>query len=811
MATSGGSIPFDELMRHEGWIRKLARQILGDDAEVDDVVQDTLSAGFLETKVVVDPRAWLSSAARNFSIRAIRDRKAREGLLNVAAAEVPKVLSETKIREREESRSVLLGFIMDLEQPCHDVVILRFYQGMSYEQIGDATGVSWQTARTRWRKAREVLREKCDRADLDGGSLRAGLILLAGGPPSPVPVAATGSSLLVASLWPMIAIAITVLVGAVALDVWLPDSQPSEVTEVSSAAGRAKPLERPELRSSPPADAPSRGVLELDPVAESSTVPPPEPEGTMCSGIVVEGHHKNQPGVPLPGQVLIVTFGNGEQEQHEAGPGGRFSFQVPANQTVEDVRAWDPEDGIISYSQREVTNLQSQSPEELLVVRVLPIDSAVRVIVTDELGRPIEGATVATRSEREFVQTDPKGVALIEVSSFSDHFPLCAWADGYGARSKSPRSPKVGEELAYSFELSQELDWSDFVLDEDGQPIIGARVQPFEPLYKSPGTETDASGKFRFRHASMGMVVEVNAAGFLSKKHVFRGPDTPRIVLVRPERLAGVVYDAITQEPISGAEVWFGDPTISGSVGGLTSGDGSFRLEFISPGTRGLLVNRGGYAPEVISVTSGDEHVEVRLRLGKSAKGVVVDDEFRPLSSARLTVEWRHELFDYAVSLTGVIRMDAEGRFELSGLPISGGRILVSAPGFNSRSFMLEEVVAGMEVLQLSRENFGSLQGQVVDADTGAPIPSFTVWLRPAVSQGTSEVTPARGLSRLWTEVGYAFHDGSWSTELGELALTIGEHVQVEIGALGYEPEVVGTVEIQASTPLGEVRLQAKP
>ena len=51
--------------------------------------------------------------------------------------------------------------------PAHlrEVVVLRLFQGLDYAAIGEATGVSEATARSRMRYALEALRESLHRAE----------------------------------------------------------------------------------------------------------------------------------------------------------------------------------------------------------------------------------------------------------------------------------------------------------------------------------------------------------------------------------------------------------------------------------------------------------------------------------------------------------------------------------------------------------------------------------------------------------------------------------------------------------------------
>ena len=60
------AIPPDELLAHAGFVRSVARAILGNDADADDAVQETLvSALTAGPGVPAARRSWQGAVARN--------------------------------------------------------------------------------------------------------------------------------------------------------------------------------------------------------------------------------------------------------------------------------------------------------------------------------------------------------------------------------------------------------------------------------------------------------------------------------------------------------------------------------------------------------------------------------------------------------------------------------------------------------------------------------------------------------------------------------------------------------------------------
>ncbi len=74
--TSATALPnLEDLLQHRSWLERLARQLVLDDAQVDDLVQETwLAAMQAGAQPVGDARAWLGGVARNL----VRGRLRRE-------------------------------------------------------------------------------------------------------------------------------------------------------------------------------------------------------------------------------------------------------------------------------------------------------------------------------------------------------------------------------------------------------------------------------------------------------------------------------------------------------------------------------------------------------------------------------------------------------------------------------------------------------------------------------------------------------------------------------------------------------------
>ncbi|MHC4490306.1 MAG: sigma-70 family RNA polymerase sigma factor [Planctomycetota bacterium] len=228
------------LLEHVGFLRALALSLLQNEADADDVVQQTLATAMERPPAAHgNLRAWLATVTRNFALLTHRRRKrARERELKAARPE--STPSPAEIAARLELERKVVDAVAELEEPYRTTVILRFYDGLQPTAIARHLGVPASTVRVRLKRGLDRLRvrleEKTDRKEL-----AVGLLLLAQLPEPDVrrtPVRlATAAAVLVA-------------VGGLAWLVaqpWLgsdPGRPAAPASEVASTGPRRTPSER---------------------------------------------------------------------------------------------------------------------------------------------------------------------------------------------------------------------------------------------------------------------------------------------------------------------------------------------------------------------------------------------------------------------------------------------------------------------------------------------------------------------------------------------------------------------------------------
>ena len=174
------NLDFDALVaKYERKIFNVIYRLLGDYEEATDLTQETFISAFRhfdsfrgESKVFT----WLYQIARNLCINRIRQRD-RQRALRLESLDQPRErddedspsrevadwsYSPQKVLEDRELRTRILNAIESLPPDYKEVVVLREFQNLSYNEIVDATGLTLENVKTRLSRARAMLRRKLE-------------------------------------------------------------------------------------------------------------------------------------------------------------------------------------------------------------------------------------------------------------------------------------------------------------------------------------------------------------------------------------------------------------------------------------------------------------------------------------------------------------------------------------------------------------------------------------------------------------------------------------------------------------------------
>lgn len=161
---------FSQFVReHESGLFNYILRLVGSREEAEDITQDALLQAY-RTWTQVDPDAsggyvkWCYRIARNLSIDSLRKKKPRAiDDEELDRATDTRSLKPEEIYEHRVRSSEVHDSIQSLEDKYRDVLVLRYQEELSYEQIAEILEVPVSTIETRIFRAKKMLREKLEK------------------------------------------------------------------------------------------------------------------------------------------------------------------------------------------------------------------------------------------------------------------------------------------------------------------------------------------------------------------------------------------------------------------------------------------------------------------------------------------------------------------------------------------------------------------------------------------------------------------------------------------------------------------------
>ncbi len=152
-AKKGDDEAFCEIVRrYQRFVYRQAWAYLNDDEAAKDAAQDVFLIAYEGIPYLRENtalRRWLYQICRNHCLNIIRRRKLEREL----RPEVPE-----KSKSNMALRIILRGMISDLNDPYREVIILRYYHDLTYEQIAQVLDISLSTVKTRLFRAKKTLK-----------------------------------------------------------------------------------------------------------------------------------------------------------------------------------------------------------------------------------------------------------------------------------------------------------------------------------------------------------------------------------------------------------------------------------------------------------------------------------------------------------------------------------------------------------------------------------------------------------------------------------------------------------------------------
>lgn len=131
-----------------------ARSVVGDLQSAEDIVQEVFIALMKTSTLPEKPKNYLLFAVRNRSINFIQRCK-----IKVVSSSLEKYSFFSNPAENQEEREKLSQALMELPQEQREVIILKIWGNMTFQEIAKMLSCSLSTISSRYRYATQKLHE----------------------------------------------------------------------------------------------------------------------------------------------------------------------------------------------------------------------------------------------------------------------------------------------------------------------------------------------------------------------------------------------------------------------------------------------------------------------------------------------------------------------------------------------------------------------------------------------------------------------------------------------------------------------------
>lgn len=512
------SIDPELLLRESRWLHGLARSLVHDEHEAEDVVQSAfLTAVTRPPRATGALRSWLAQVARRLAIRTGQQRQWRARREQIAARGEEQPPTVDVVGRASLHRS-LVESVLELEEPYRTTVLLRYFEDVPAREIAARFDVPVATVHTRLGRALTRLRTRLDSAagpEVWRSVFAApiGTIAWAGASSG----AAAGSAAMAAKAKVAAAAALVLIAGALGWRAFSsPDPLPKDEVPGVKPEAPARETEAPRDAAAPVPIAPRR-------FEEAGTVAPAK-RGNTRTGLVVD----DKTGEPIAG-ALVSAFVDLDDEQPEStvttGADGRFEIESPRHPGLVLARLRVAAPTHVRWSGENRVSPQV-SGNDVGTIRLVRGASVSGKVVAAGTAQPVTGATLFLYGHR-----GTPGAPIFRNA-------VAAGASGDdGAFTTSERLPPAGGTMQVLALHDRGLDWTEVgvteqtgevrdleivaragydlcvsVKDESGRPVEGATVMVvprFRPLGDAwPALDWMAGPKWVPREGPLGKLAE---------------------------------------------------------------------------------------------------------------------------------------------------------------------------------------------------------------------------------------------------------------------------------------------------------------
>ena len=171
----------EELLAHDGWVRALARRLVHDEGEAEDLVQETWLAA-LKSPPRRDrpPRPWLARVLRNSMYARGLRRRDRAWHEREREVREPAERAPDDLLQRVEAQQLVTEELLALPEPFRSTVLERYWNGRTSADIARRDDLPPGTVRWRLKHGLDLLRARLDQRLGDRASWCALLLPLTG-------------------------------------------------------------------------------------------------------------------------------------------------------------------------------------------------------------------------------------------------------------------------------------------------------------------------------------------------------------------------------------------------------------------------------------------------------------------------------------------------------------------------------------------------------------------------------------------------------------------------------------------------------
>jgi RNA polymerase sigma factor (sigma-70 family) len=741
----------DLLLRHEGYVRALARRLVFDEDLARDVEQETWLAALQNApREGSAPRAWLAQIVRSFAFKAFRSRARRSEYESQLEPRDVAATDPAVLLEREDARRSLIEAVAALDEPWRSTLILHFFDELSAVEVAHRLGVPVKTVYERIQRGLVLLREQMERmhrGSRDAWSL-AMVRLFKFAPPSNGAIAGAAVKALIQGALVMSAVQKVVVSGAAlvalvaALWVWS-DSRGAEPSTASAA--RAKSNDVPQLPANAANEALDERRVETNsaphaPAATRASTANQERFGSLLLRVVWAEDKSPAPGVWM------------KLHQESADDVYRDTLDVCTDEhgvaLVERAFA-----GSIKVNFACGTQAFAQVVGGARAEATLEIPSGVDVEgkVLDIDGHPFGGADIYLHawgaSYEGFVVAKSHEDGSFRIRAIA---PLTGSSVSARANDRTPTTQplifgKVGELVRVHLQFANSGgEVAGRVSSASGQPIANADVLvgtegPVEQLNlpdgsvgQSPASQrvrSNAAGEFRIQGVAVGrQQLHVRVAGFApwhGEVEVSERRTTALDVqLATGASLTGIVRNQ-AGEPLADVEVWANATFGFASTMRRTKSDGAFSMSNLPVGEFDVSADHellGHAEVKLIGLEGGELRWDPVLSHGLVLHGHIVAPG-RELSGWSVIAEVLPATLE---SWVDRVSTDERGHFEITNCPNEPLHLRLYTPGATSIIVAsLDNVRAGDAEIALvpdpALEPSVYLRGRILEVD-GTPL-----------------------------------------------------------------------------------------